>query len=341
MNQHTMTRRLGISLIAAGLLLCGPDAAARTPSSEMSGLGPAQHRYKLPKKVRSYVERTPYEQQLRANKLFQQGNRRFEKRRLDDAIRLYRQAYRLWPHPRILFNMAVNLGYLSNPLGSALMFRKVLEYGPTHVGSERYQQAAERYQELMAQLSTLQVACTERGTEVFVDGKRLGEAPLDRTVTLTPGTHMVSAKLKGKVPYSASLNLKPGRHRRVNVRMREFSDVVRYRLVSRYHWWIPSLVSGVAALTVGLGGGLWGSGVKTIDDLRHDIDQAFRTANGGMVIYDTAAEDRAKAMQVGGQVLLGVGLAATAAAVVLWILRKKRVRYTVEAASSDATPAGK
>lgn len=289
----------------------------------------------LPPRDVTYEEQTPEKDQVRANQLFQKGNRRFEKRQLDDAIRLYRKAYEIWPHPIILFNMAINLGFLSNPLGAAKMFRKVLSYrkGPIH--EDRYREAAENFRTLMRQLSTLRVVCKEPGAKVFVDGNLFGRAPLDRTVTLTPGRHLVSAKREGMVPYSAELTLKAGHHGRLEVQLKAFQDVVKERVVKRYHWWIPAAVTAGAVVAVGIGGGLWSSGVSEIDTLKMGMMSDF-TADDNVdqqpVGLDTSRESRAKAWQITGQVFVGVAVAATAAAITLWILRKKREKYTVEGA---------
>lgn len=294
-------------------------------------------RFQLPPRDKAYVETTPEPRQVEADKIFQQGNRRFEKRQLDDAIRLYQKAYALWPHPIILFNMAINLGFLSNPLGAARMFRKVLAYRPGPISPERYQEAAEQYRKLMRQLSTLRVVCQDPGAEVFVDGKSFGKAPIDKTVTLLPGRHMVAARQKDKVPYSAELSLKPGHHGQLNVALQAFVDVVKTRVVTRYHWWIPAAASAVAAVAAAAGAGIWTDGRSTIGDLKRAQLAALTDSEGVPITYDRAAERDAKGLQVGGQVLVGVAVTATAAAVVLWILRKKREKFTVE---MKATPGG-
>ena len=131
---------------------------------------------------------------VKAEKLFKLGNRKFEQRDLDEAIRFYEKAYKVWPHPRILYNIAINLGHLSNPLESARKFRKVLAYAPGPIQATRYNEAAKLYRTLMKRLSTLRVICKEPKTRLFVDGKLIGKSPIDTTVTVMPGRHMVSAK---------------------------------------------------------------------------------------------------------------------------------------------------
>lgn len=331
-----------VALLCATWLLA-PDSARAAPArvrparlgtqtaGEEGGiLSKRLQRFALPNRTVTYVERTPEPKQVQANKIFQQGNRKFEKRQLDDAIRNYKQAYEIWPHPIILYNMAINLGFLSNPLAAALKFRKVLQYKTGPISGERYAEAAKHYKRLMGELAVLRVVCTEPGVKVFVDGKPFGSAPLDKTVTLMPGRHMVSASKAKKVPYSAELTLRDGWRYRLKVRLKDFTDVVKTKMVSRYHWYLPTIATSLAAVALSIGGGLWGAGSGEISELKGDLKSNFTPVPGDPVEHDQAREDRAVAFQYAGQVLVGVGLAAAAAAVVLWVLRKKKVSYTVE-----------
>lgn len=321
-------------VVIASIAASAPVVAA---GREAPAFQEEPQRFRLPPQDKTYVERTPEARQLEADQIFQQGNRRFEKRQLDDAIRFYRKAYALWPHPIILFNMAINLGFLSNPLGAAEMFRKVLEYKPGPISQERYDEAALNYQKLMKQLSTLRVTCTEAGAEVFVDGRSFGRAPLDRTVTLAPGRHMVAARLKDKVPYSAEIVLKAGYHGELKVSLQAFVDVVKTRIVARYHWWVPTVLSAVTAVAVGVGAGLWADGRATVSDLRSTQLQALAEAGNFPIQYDRAEERRATGLQIAGQVMVGVAVTAAAAAVVLWAVRRKRESFAVDMRS---TPGG-
>jgi hypothetical protein len=288
-------------------------------------------RFALPRQTDTYEERTSEVKQVQANKIFQLGNRKFEKRQLDDAIRHYRKAYSIWPHPIILYNMAINLGFLSDPLAAALKFRKVLQYKAGPISGQRYTEAAKHYKRLMGKLAILRVVCAEPGVKIFVDGKPFGTAPLDKTVTVLPGRHMVSASKNAKVPYSAALSMMDGYHYRLRVRLKDFTDVVKTKLVPRYHWYVPTIATSVAALALSIGGGLWGSGAGTISTLKKELtDAGFDPQLGTPISHDQTREDRAVALQYAGQVLVGVGLTAVAAAVVLWVLRNKKVRYTVE-----------
>jgi tetratricopeptide (TPR) repeat protein len=291
------------------------------------GKGKAERvKVELPEQTRTYEEQTPKAQRERARKLFKAGNKAFEQRQVDRAFKLYKQSYAIWPHPRVLFNMAVSLGFLGRPLASARTFKKVLEYGPEPITDLRYKQAAERYLELMGQLANIVVTCNDAGAKLYVNGEPIGTAPLDEKITVGPGTHMITANLEGKVPYSAQVRLAPGQLKRVRVSLKAFSDVVQYKMVDRYHWWVPTVVSGAAAVLAATGAGMVVQGRNDISTLEDRVDGwSPKTSTHP---FASAERDSGVNFQKGGYALIGVSGAAAATAVLLWILRKKRVKYT-------------
>ncbi len=335
-------RRIHILIpVTCLLLLTAPgghlNAAPAAGSAPGTGKASASKRVKveIPPQDLTYAEQTPKAQREEGRRLFKKGNQAFEQRAVDNAYKYYKAAYKLWPHPRVLFNIAVSLGFLSRPLESARTFHKVLRYGPEPITKHRYKQAVERYIELMGQLTTLVVTCSDAGAKLFIDGKPVGTAPMKRKVTLGPGTHMVTATLAGKVPYSAQVRLEPGELKSITVAMEAFSDRVRWRSVSRYHWYVPTLATIAAVVLTAGGGAMLGWGRSDIDKLQQQVDDISRPDPQTPFVYDTNREDTAVALQKAGFATLGLAGAAAVTAVVLWILRKKKVRYTVGAGGSS------
>jgi hypothetical protein len=331
-----MVRRFVSAAALSALIVAtmAPAAVRAQPAPRPGEPTPAvrpveKTKVEIPPQTRTYVEQTSAVVRERARKLFDEANAKFEQRQVDEALKMYRQVYAIWPHPRVLFNIAVTLGFLSQPLESARMFKTVLETGPEPVTPERYKQAAERYAELMGQLATLEVNCSEPGARVFIDGNPVGEAPLQTRVTVGPGNHQVTAERKGKIPFAASVRLEPGEDKTVPVVLQDFTDAVRYRTVSRYHWAVPTSVTAVAAIAVASGLGLLLSGRNDISDLQGQFKRDF-DQQGRAVTYDQDRESRAVTYQQVGWGLLGVAGVAAIGGTVLWILMKKKVRYTLE-----------
>ncbi len=292
----------------------------------------------LPPQDKQYQEETPEDIREKARAIFHRANERFEQRRHDDALQDYEQAYSMWPHPRVLFNIAVTLGYLARPLESAEKFREVLRYGPEPITPERYRQATDRYMELMGQLAQILIVSNDNGARVFVNGRPIGTAPLEQAVTLGPGTHMISATLSGKIPYSEQIRLEPGTRARIEIVMTDFADVVRYKTVNRYHWALPASVTLAAGGLLASGIALVVQGRQHIDDIQSDIDrQILEFGRARPFTYDTNLERRAINQQIAGQVLMGASGAVAVTATILWIVRKKRVSFTETEADRKST----
>lgn len=325
---HRLTLLIApLLLLPWGQALAAPAGGAAPESGKASKA--KRIAVELPPQDMTYTERTSPAQRAQGRRLFKKGNEAFEQRAVDNAYKYYKAAFKLWPHPRVLFNIAVSLGFLSRPLESARTFRKVLRYGPEPVTKHRYKQAAERYIELMGQLTNLIVTCSDAGAKLFINGKPIGTGPMKKKVTLGPGTHMVTASLAGKVPFSAQVRLEPGELKSINVSLEAFSDRVRWRSVSRYHWYVPTLITSGAAVLASVGLGLLMSGRNTVGGIQDTINQGIAQNGTSQTFgYDTNRESSALGLQKGGWALIGVGGATGVAAIVLWILRKKRVRYT-------------
>lgn len=321
------------ALLAAPATAWAADAPRSAPAKDdATSPKPAQAErveVEIPKVTRTYEEKTSPADRERARKLFTEGNKAFEQRQVDRSLQLYEQAYAIWPHPRVLFNKAVSLGFLGRPLESAVTFKEVLEYGPDPISELRYKQAVERYLELMGQLATLVVNCSEVGAKIYVNGVPIGEAPLSKKVTLGPGTHMITASLVTKVPYTAQVRLGPGELKRVTVALEAFSDVVQYKMVNRYSYWIPTAVTVAAVALAAAGAGLVVKGQNDIETLISEVNTW--TPKTDTHAFDSGARDSGVGLQKAGYALVGVGGTAAATAVLLWILQKKRVKFTAEA----------
>lgn len=333
------THHILIPIVGLLLSLPGGYAGAAPAGGTAPGSGKASKakrvKVELPPQDMTYTEGTPKAQKEQGRKLFKKGNQAFEQRAVDNAFKYYQAAYKLWPHPRVLFNIAVSLGFLSRPLESARTFRKVLRYGPEPITKHRFKQAAERYIELMGQLTNLIVTCSDAGAKLFIDGKPIGSAPMKKKVTLGPGTHMVTGSLSGKVPFSAQVRLEPGELKSINVVLEAFSDRVRWKSVSRFHWYVPTLVTVAAVLLTAGGSAMLGWGRNDVDKLQQEVDDISQANPEVPFTYDTNREDTAVSLQKAGYGVLGLAGAAAVTAVVLWILRKKKVRYTVGAGGTS------
>lgn len=109
------------------------------------------------------------------------------------AIREYGEAYRLAPHPSVLFNLGVNHERLGEHRQACRFFLRYVDGAPD----------ADDRDEVLAKVARLrgarsQVAFTSRppGARVLVDGAPVGVAPVE--VALPSGRHQIVAELDGR-----------------------------------------------------------------------------------------------------------------------------------------------
>lgn len=109
------------------------------------------------------------------------------------AILEYEEAYRLAPHPDVLYNLGAVYERLGELRAAAEHYQQYLDTKPDaadHAKVERKIAALEQ------RPSKVAIATTPPGATVIVDGDRRGAAPLE--LTLTAGTHQLVAEAGGR-----------------------------------------------------------------------------------------------------------------------------------------------
>ncbi len=305
------------------------DLEESKPAVTAQGVTVVTQSIVLPTQSMNYEDVTPKAEAEKARGMFVEANAKFEDRQLVEALELYQQAYALWPHPRIVFNMGVTLSMMSRPLEAANMFKIVLEYGPQPVEEHRYKEAQEKYLELMGTLSVLTVKCTQEDTKVYIDGALLAVCPFQKSVTLTSGRHLFTANQDGFIPVSEDIFLPPGVVAEKSVELRRFEQVVRFKQVERYSMRWPVATTVAAAVLMGAGGYMLYSGRAQIDDLNDEINDIVSREGSRPFDFDLSRQDKPVMMQNVGSGLLSVGVTSLVTAAVLFVMQKKTVTETV------------
>ncbi len=309
-----------------------PDAK---PKVNAQGVTVVTQNIVLPTQTQNYEDVTPKAEAEKARALFTEANAKFEDRQLPEALELYQQAYAMWPHPRILFNMGVTLAMMSRPLEAANMFKIVLEFGPDPVEMHRYKEAQEKYLELMGTLSVLTMKCTQEGTKIYVDGALLALCPFQKSVTLTGGRHLVTANQDGYIPLSEDIFLPPGVVAEKSVQLNKFEQGIRYKTVERYSIKWPIIGAVAAAVLMGSGGYMIYSGRTQIDELQSEIDDIVALQGTRPFEFDPSREDKPVLMQNIGSGLISVGVTSLVTAAVLYFYQKKTVPVTVSISGTE------
>jgi PEGA domain len=144
-----------------------------------------------------------------ARRYFSEGNRAYQDGRYVDALASYREAYRLAPRPRVLYNLGrceERLGNLESAYGHYERFLREGKPDPTTRAA-----VEATLDELRSRLEiAVAVRSVPAGAQVFVDG---GAQPVARTpaeVKLHLGPHRLRVVKEGATAKEVSIDVRPG-----------------------------------------------------------------------------------------------------------------------------------
>jgi hypothetical protein len=121
------------------------------------------------------------------------------------AIAEYEEAYRLAPHPSVLFNIAVDYERLGEKRTAVRYFLRYVDGSPE---ADDRQTTLRRIEGLRRAPSTVQFTANPEGATIVVDGEEFGTAPL--TLTLEAGSHKVQASHDGRRSMARQIVLEYG-----------------------------------------------------------------------------------------------------------------------------------
>jgi tetratricopeptide repeat protein len=127
-----------------------------------------------------------------AQRYLDAGNALFESGDTENALVNFKEAYRLYPSPKLLINIAAAYRKLGRPVEALEAYEKFVSEAP-QVSRDRVDSARRSAKELEAEVGRI-VVTAPAGTEVALDGETKGKVPLGllramagtRKVTLTP-----------------------------------------------------------------------------------------------------------------------------------------------------------
>lgn len=203
--------------------------------------------------------------------IFKEGIALFDQGYYLKAIVKFKLAYYHFPSPKIHTRLALCYKWLGNNLQALEHYERFLEAfkNPTtqadKVLVKQVKMEVRNLLMLVGQL-TIQMA-KPAGADIRVNGLKIGEAPIDRTLRLVPGPINVTATHKGFYTFKRDLQLNPSQKVTVKISLVKIKPKVIKKVVMIHEtpiykrWWfwtaIGALVAGGAA-----GIGAW-QGTKT------------------------------------------------------------------------------
>lgn len=153
----------------------------------------------------------------KVKRLYAEGSKAADLKQWEKARALFDEAFKLDPRPKI----AANLGRAELKVGKAREAAEHLEYflrEDKEADAEAREAVQEVLDEATAKIGTLRVTVDVDGAEVFVGDRKVGTAPIKRSIFVEPGGYTVEARLAGKTPVSQKVGLGAGSKLDVDLR---------------------------------------------------------------------------------------------------------------------------
>lgn len=145
----------------------------------------------------------------RAQQLLRDGNEMFWAGRLSEALQAFEDAYRLYPTPKLYFNIARCESGLDRHARALTHYQQFLR--ETHEGDTEFRAEAERQvAALIPTVGGLELRQLPANAAVRIDGELAGLTPVDGPLWVEPGAHRLSVEIAGRPPWIAAFDGKPG-----------------------------------------------------------------------------------------------------------------------------------
>ncbi len=151
----------------------------------------------------------PLGAEQRARQLYEQGARAYAEGRSSDAILFFKRAARVWPSPKLAYNIGLAYEDLGDAGNALTHYRALLRALPDVEGRADVVVRIERMERhlLRAGVQQLRVYSEPSGAVVIVDGEPRGTTPFAET--LTPGVHQLMVRLEGHAPQERAVRIEP------------------------------------------------------------------------------------------------------------------------------------
>lgn len=193
--------RVLVALVAFSLVLSGPLAFAPSAFAQTTAPRKTVREELPPEAVRAWDD---------GRLLLQQNNPDYEK-----ALVKFREAYEASKNPRVLYNVAVCEKNLNRYARAATTFRRELDEGRANLSEAEIADIEAAIGALERFVAKLDIQGNEAGAEVLVDGERVGELPLAKSLAVDIGTRVVTLRKAGFVEQSREVLVHSGDTTRV------------------------------------------------------------------------------------------------------------------------------
>ena len=268
-------------------------------------------------------------QKADAQKKLEEGNKHFVARKYKDALESYQAAIKSWDHPAIHFNIVRCLIQLDKPIEASDELNKALKYNDEPFEEAIYSEAL-NYQKLLAsQVAEIEIACSQDGAKVTLDGQHLMNCPGKEKRRVSAGQHGVVAVKDGYLPKNLEVVVIGGKTEAVDLTLVPLDKAAK--VVHRWPTWIPWVVFGGGLAVAGVGGLIQINAANEMDDYDREIarDCAVMGCDLSQPDFDhlRAKKSSAELQNKIAISVISVGAAATIAGGVMLFMNRGRTVY--------------
>jgi len=145
----------------------------------------------------------------KAQTLLKHGAQHYQRGEFADALAEFEAAYASFPSPKLLLNIGQchrELGHVAESVQAFERFLAEAENPPSRMSAE----ARQAIEELAAQVGKLRIECAIADAEVRIDGKKVGIAPIEGLLPVSPGRHQLTASQQGHSRATSDVDVAAG-----------------------------------------------------------------------------------------------------------------------------------
>jgi PEGA domain len=139
------------------------------------------------------------------------------------ALQKFEEAIRIFPSPKIRFNIGRAHAAMGNDVDALNDFEGFLDEAP-YAPKQSRDEAQRIIESLRPRLSYVEIATDDVGARVTVDGKEVGVAPLARPLAIAPGAHEVRLDKAQMIAETRSVSPVAGQKVRVSFKLHALAE---------------------------------------------------------------------------------------------------------------------
>lgn len=160
----------------------------------------------------------------RARVHFRNGLALAQRGELQGAAEAFANAYQASPHYAVLYNLGQAYATLGRSPDAVRVLEQFLRDGGERVDPARRKEVEDLVARERSRIGHVELDVSPAGTELFIDGQRVGTAPVP-PLELTRGVHVLVARKADHATHTELLNVSSGERVRVPLRLRSEQEL--------------------------------------------------------------------------------------------------------------------